>query len=239
MYGISAARPSSRAAAKAAAIRAPAMPHQPSSSPRPLDDLGQVLVAPAAESVRTSIAARRSERGGVPFKQPGDRVRGLERRDDPLEPGELAEGAQRVVVGDRHVAGPAAVAQLGVLGADARVVEAGGDRVRLEDLAVVVGEHRRERAVEDAGAPGDERGAVAAAVEPLAAGLDADQLDRLVVEERGRRCRSRSSRRRRRRSRAPAARPRRRAPARAPRRRSPAGGRGRAPGTAPARPPSR
>ena len=63
------------------------------------------------------------------------------------------EGAPApAVVGDRDVAGPAAVAQLGVLGPDPGVVEPGGDRVRLEDLALLVGEHRGERAVQDAGA---------------------------------------------------------------------------------------
>ncbi len=46
MYGISAARPSAFAAANAAAIR--------SAIAEPLDDLGQVLVAAAADSVKTS-----------------------------------------------------------------------------------------------------------------------------------------------------------------------------------------
>ena len=95
-----------------------------------------------------------------------------------------AKAASAVVVGDRDVAGPAGVAQVGVLGADARVVEAGRDRVGLEDLALLVGEHRGERAVQDAGAPGAERGAVAAAVEPLPRRLDADQLDLRVGDER-------------------------------------------------------
>ena len=43
-----------------------------------------------------------------------------------------------------------------MLGSDARVVEAGGDRVRVGDLAVVVGEHRRARAVQDGGSTGAE-----------------------------------------------------------------------------------
>ena len=46
----------------------------------------------------------------------------------------------------------AAVAQQRVLRPDAGVVEPGGDRVRVEDLAVVVGEQRRARAVQHAGA---------------------------------------------------------------------------------------
>ena len=64
-----------------------------------------------------------------------------------------------------------------MLGTDAGVVEAGGDRVRVGDLAVLVGEHRRARAVEDAGATGAEA--------RRAGGLDADEPHLLVVEEAG------------------------------------------------------
>src|SRR5437867_4752322 len=109
---------------------------------------------------------------------------GLQGGDDALETGELAKRAERPVVGDGLVAGPAGVAEVGVLGADARVVEAGRDRVRLEDLSVLVREHRRHGAVKDADAARSKRGPVAAGLEPLPPGLDADQLDR-IVEERG------------------------------------------------------
>ena len=79
----------------------------------------------------------------------------------------------------------------------------------------------RERAVQHAAAPADgQRRAVAAGLDPLARGLDADQRHAGVVEERPRRCRSRSSRRRRRRRRGRAAARRARASGRAPRRRS-------------------
>ena len=57
--------------------------------------------------------------------------------------------------------------------------------MRFEDLPLVVGEDRRERAVEDAGGPGRKRGAVLAGVDALSPGLDADQLDARVVEEGG------------------------------------------------------
>ena len=87
-----------------------------------------------------------------PFGQrPGERVGALERRDDPLQPRGQCERVERLGVGDRDVAGAAAVAQPGVLGAAARVVEPGRDRVRLEDLAVLVLHDRREGAVQDAG----------------------------------------------------------------------------------------
>ena len=88
------------------------------------------------------------------------------------------KAAQRLLVGDRDVARAAAVAQEGVLRPGARVVEAGRDRVRLDDLALLVLHHRRARAVQDARATADrQRRAVARRVDPLAAGLDADQLD--------------------------------------------------------------
>ena len=54
---------------------------------------------------------------------------------------QLRQRVQRLGVGDRQVARPPGVLQVRVLGADARVVEAGGDRVRLGDLALVVAQH--------------------------------------------------------------------------------------------------
>src|SRR4029079_12368372 len=107
---------------------------------------------------------------------PGDRVRALERRDDALEPGELAQRQQRLGVGYRHVPGAPGVAEHRVLGADARVVEPGGDRVGLEDLAGLVGARGRERAWEAPGPAGCKRGPVAPA-QSFARRLDADQLD--------------------------------------------------------------
>ena len=95
----------------------------------------------------------------------------------PSVRGQPAERVERLVVGRADVAGPAGVAQEGVLRADAGVVEAGGDRVGVGDLAVLVGEHGGARAVEDAGPTGAEaRGARR---------LDADELDVRVVDEAG------------------------------------------------------
>ena len=71
-------------------------------APSRVDDLGQVLVAAAAEREDVSevlvaapaqASAGRSPRPAWLCQQPRDRVRGLERRDDPLEPRQLAEGA--------------------------------------------------------------------------------------------------------------------------------------------------
>ena len=106
-----------------------------------------------------------------------ERVRRLERRDDPLGAREPLEGVERLLVGAGDVLGPARVAQERVLGADAGVVEPGRDRVRVGDLAVLVGEDRRARAVQDAGAAAAERG------RPRR--LDADQAHSGVVDEPG------------------------------------------------------
>src|SRR5215207_830120 len=143
MYGISAALPSARAAVKAFSIvAADAVPGSCEGAPpratrlvpeeAPLKDgsgiepgqlgghLVHVLVAAAAEDedvITVPVTAL--------AKQPGDRVRRLERRDDPLQPGQLTEGPQRLGVGRRFVPRPPRIAQEGVLRADAGVIEAG------------------------------------------------------------------------------------------------------------------
>ena len=72
-------------------------------------------------------------------------------------------------------------ASAGVLRADAGVVEARADRVRLEDLAVLVLEEERARAVQHTRDAPAHRRAVLAALESEAAGLDADE-PRVAVE---------------------------------------------------------
>ena len=132
-YGMSARAPGPRAAANAArAMRRSAV-----------ESLGrQRARAPPRGPCRRG-PSRQTRSIVEPARRPREhrvvqRVRGLERRDDPLEPGAPLERGERLVVGHRDVARAAGVAQPRVLGADARVVEAGRDRVRLEDLAVVV-----------------------------------------------------------------------------------------------------
>src|SRR3954447_5374755 len=163
-YGISAAlRPCE---AKAAAILSLKREH-----------LVEVLVAAARQ--RDQIRSRPLVR-----QDPRERVRGLERRDDALEPGDALEGVDGVGVGDRDVGRAATVTQLRVLRADTRVVETGRDRMGLEDLALLVLEHRRHRAVEHPARIGRQWGAVPAAAQALPRRLHADQLDAVVVEER-------------------------------------------------------
>src|SRR4051812_23835846 len=83
--------------------------------------LSHVLVAAAAEG-EDVVALCPSV-----FEKPRNRMRRLERRDDPLQAGELPEGAQRLGIGCADVGRAAGVPQVGVLGPDARVVEPGGD----------------------------------------------------------------------------------------------------------------
>src|SRR5207248_5866253 len=76
-----------------------------------------------------------------------------------------------------------AVAQPGVLGADAGVVEAGGDRVRVADLPGLVLKEIALATVQHAHLPRRERGGMRAGLEPAPRRLDADQLDAPVAAE--------------------------------------------------------
>src|SRR4051794_1003689 len=113
-YGISAARP--LAAANAAAIRWTPV----SVTDAKLGEhLREVLVPAAGEADEVQRVRLR-----IGAEGPGDRVGGLQRRDDALELGDAAERGERLLVGDRDVGRAAAVAQVRVLGAGARVVQA-------------------------------------------------------------------------------------------------------------------
>ena len=69
---------------------------------------------------------------GVEIERSGECVRRLERRQDALRGRKAVKRGECLLVRRRHVLGPAGVAQVRMLGADARVVEAGRDRVRVE-----------------------------------------------------------------------------------------------------------
>ena len=73
------------------------------------------------------------------------------------------------------IATPSGLSQRRQLRPDARVVQAGADRVRLDDLpGSVLGQHR-ERAVQDAGRTESQRGRVVAEGVAATAGLHADE----------------------------------------------------------------
>ena len=75
-------------------------------------------------------------------------------------------------------------AQPGVLRPDRGVVEPGGNRMRQLDVAVVVLQDERARALQHARAAAGEARGVAAPDDRLAAGLDADEPDARVADER-------------------------------------------------------
>ena len=116
----------------------------------------------------------------------GDRVRALQRRDDALEAGQGGKCLQRLAVGDGGVVSAATVTQPGVLGAAAGVVKTSRDRVRFEDLTVLVLHDSGVGAVQDTRRTGDrERRSVAAGVDALPRRLDPDQGHVGVVDEGG------------------------------------------------------
>src|SRR5438067_1542894 len=136
-----------------------------------LRDRVHVLVAAARQVDQDDLVFRQRRRqlDGV-----GDRVRGLERRDDALDAAAVVESGQRFLIGDRDVLRAFDVLQPGVLGTDARVVQAGRDRVGLDDLAVLVLQQVGAVAVQDAREAGAQRRRMLAAVNALARRLDAD-----------------------------------------------------------------
>mmetsp|Transcript_59253 Transcript_59253/g.139760 ORF Transcript_59253/g.139760 Transcript_59253/m.139760 type:complete len:374 (+) Transcript_59253:221-1342(+) len=114
----------------------------------------------------------------------GDRMAGLQRGDDALGAAQVVEGGQRLGVGDADVLGPADVLQVGMLGADAGVVQAGRDRVRFGDLAVGVLQQIGAVAMQHARRAGTQRGGVLAARDALPRGFDADQAHLIMGDVR-------------------------------------------------------
>lgn len=86
-------------------------------------------------------------------------------RDDAFELRAHPEAAQRLLVRRDDVLRAARVLQPGVLGADAGVVEAGADRVRLDDLACAGLQDVRPDAVEHTRDTLAERSGVVVAVQ--------------------------------------------------------------------------
>src|SRR5947209_19998007 len=121
-------RPLARARANASAIASIPVGVSITAMRSPLERrqrLGEVLVAAAREADEIKL--------GVGVGQgPGDRVGALQGGDDALQPGGPAEGLERLIVGDRRVGGAALVAQPGMLGPRAGIVQPSRDRVGLE-----------------------------------------------------------------------------------------------------------
>ena len=104
-------------------------------------------------------------------------------RDDALHLRHIFESIDRLVVRHRHVLCPADVVEIGMLRADARVVEAGRDRVNRCDLAILVLAEVGLHAVENAETAGVDRGRRLEGVDASARRLTADELHLRVVDE--------------------------------------------------------
>ncbi|ENN84331.1 hypothetical protein RHSP_21270 [Rhizobium freirei PRF 81] len=87
------------------------------------------------------------------------------------------------MVHDRNIFGAADIVQPGVFRADAGIVEASRDRMTFFDLAVAVLQQIGAVAVQHAGRTGGDGCAMLIALQTLAAGFDADDLDAFVIEE--------------------------------------------------------
>src|SRR5512140_2210366 len=148
MYGMTTARFSRAARAKAASIRVPAVSVIASAPRRPgraaagsspfLHDLGEtrhVLVSPP-RTADHDLAARPGPRRLAPH--PGQGMRGLQRRNDSGQTAELTERLERLAVGDAFIPHAPGVLEPGVLGTDAGIVESRRDRVGQLHLAVSV-----------------------------------------------------------------------------------------------------
>ena len=174
-YGTNARPP----AVASAAERGLELTHRASSSPS------------AASTVSRSLSPRPDRQTRMRAPSGSGRCRshpitceGSSAGHDPLGARERLEPLERLRVGRAHVPGEPGVLQVRVLGPDARVVEPGRDRVRLDDLAVGVLQQVAERAVQHAGLPLRDRRAVLPELHPAAARLDADQLDAGCADER-------------------------------------------------------
>src|SRR5439155_13480618 len=116
--------------------------------------------------------------------EPSDRVRRLERGDDALRACEQLEPIERVHIRRADVRREAFVLQVGMLGTDARVVQASRDRVGLHDLPLRVLQEVTEGAVQDSRLAEGERGTMPTELRTDTAGLDAAQAHTRCSDER-------------------------------------------------------
>src|ERR1051325_4294130 len=141
--------------------------------------LRHVLVAAPAEIHHHDLPA--ADRAAV-AQQPAERMRRLQRGDDAFRLAQFVERLQREVVAAVVVLDAPDLLQVRVLGADGRIVEARRNRVRLRDLAELILQHHRARAVQDAeGAAAEARGMLAELL-AAAARLHADEADGIVFQ---------------------------------------------------------
>src|ERR1700733_2632787 len=186
----SAARPSSRSATKRASMRVAFMAHtahtplwmvSSRAAPQMPCDRIEVLVAAAGQVDHHQVIAGLLWRE---IKHLGDSVRRFQRRDDAFQLGEKLEGVERLIVGRRKKRDAAYIVEPRVLGPNARIIEAGGYRVRFVDLPVLVHEKIGAVAVQDAGPSAGDRRRMFTAFEPMTGRLDAVNFYAALIEKR-------------------------------------------------------
>ena len=149
--------------------------------PQMLGDGEDVLVASPAQIHQDDLvlAHRRRE-----LRHMRQRMRRLQRRNDALGPRAKLERRQRLLVGRRHVLDAADIMQPGMLRPDARIIQPGADRVRLDDLPVIVLQQIGAVAVQHARPPAGQARGMLAGLDAVPARLHADQPHRRIIEER-------------------------------------------------------
>ena len=116
----------------------------------PVGDVVEVLVA-AAGNAHEDILRRGAFLGLADGG--GERVRAFEGGDDAFVRAQQLERGDGFAVGDAFVADAFQIMQQGVFGADAGIIEAGGNGPGLVDLAFVALEKVGQRAVSSPGEP--------------------------------------------------------------------------------------
>src|SRR5580692_5255719 len=117
---------------------------------------GHVLVAPAGaanENSRTRVSLRiapRTEKSVCTFNG----------RQNALVSGAFGQRIQGFIVGRRFVADAAAFHQVGVLGADAGIIEARGHGMGFPHLAIGVLQYQRVAALQNTGSAESQRGRI-------------------------------------------------------------------------------
>src|SRR3990167_681205 len=99
----------------------------------------------------------------------------LQRRENPLAPGQDLEGLQRFQVGTADVLSPSRGLERRVLRANSGVIETRGDRVGFDDLTLVALEDHGVGPMEYAGPTFLKRGTVMESVHPFPRRLDTHQ----------------------------------------------------------------
>ena len=107
----------------------------------------------------------------------------LQRRNDPLGTGEAIGCLESLVVVDGYDLLAPFFGQVGMQRSYSRVVQPGGDRIRLQDLPVFGLHHQRTRPVDDPFASQTDRRRGTPAVDPLPAGFGRDEPHRRTVDE--------------------------------------------------------